>query len=210
MMRTELRVLSMIAASAVVACGDSTGVDVELSDAETAALAEAVIQAAVFATANGPSGPAAVSGPQAAPYSSQADVSFTAECLLGGSVAVDGSVDVSGDDETGEGRIELSVTHDHEGCVVESDNGVAFTFDGAPSLGLDLVIESDGQGELGWSGTIAGAVDWATEEREGRCSIALAFAGLVSEVEDAIQISVEGAVCRRAVELSWSLGVGPA
>jgi hypothetical protein len=208
MKRSKLGVMSLIAAGTLVACGDSTGVEVELSDAEAAALAEAVIQAAVFATATGPAGPAPVSGPHAAPYSSQADVSFTADCLLGGSVAVDGSVDVSGDDETGAGRIELSVTHDHDGCVVESDNGVVFTFDGAPILGLDLVIESDGQGELGWAGTIAGAVDWATDEREGRCSIALDFAGLVSDVEDAIQISVEGAVCQRAVEVSWSLVVG--
>ena len=50
MKRTKLGVLSLIAAGALVACGDSTGVDVELSDAEAAALAEAVIQAAVFAT----------------------------------------------------------------------------------------------------------------------------------------------------------------
>jgi hypothetical protein len=202
-----LRLLSLVAGAALGACGESTGVDVELSDVEAAALAEAVMQAAIFATSNGTAGPALASGPQAAPYSSESNVSFTTECLLGGTVDVDGSVEASGDDETGEGRIELSVTHDHDGCMVASDDGVVFTFDGAPALSLDLVIESDGQSELGWSGTIGGAVDWATDEREGRCTIALAFAGLVSDVENAIEISVEGAVCQRSVELSWSLAV---
>lgn len=203
----RLRFLSLVAGAALGACGESTGVEVELSEAEAATLAEAVMQAAIFATSNGTSGPALASGPYAAPYSSEAAVSFTAECLQGGTVDVDGSVEASGDDETGEGRIELSVTHDHHGCTVEADNGVTFTFDGAPALSLDLLIETDGESELGWAGTIGGALDWATDEREGRCTIALAFAGLVSDVENAIEISVEGAVCQRAVDLSWSLSV---
>ncbi len=210
MNRTSLRILSVIAAGSLGACSDGTGVEVELSEAEAAALAEAVMQTAIFATANGSGGAALASGPLAAPYHSEGDVSFTVECAGGGTVAVNGAVDASGDDETGEGRIELTVTHDHEGCVVESDNGVVFTFDGAPRLALDLVIESDGESELGWSGTVEGAVDWTTDEREGRCSVDLAFAGLISDAEDAIAISVEGEVCRRAVELSWSLGLGPA
>jgi len=201
-----LRLFSLVAGAALGACGESTGVEVDLSEAEAAALAEAVMQAAIFATSNG-TGPALASGPAAAPFSSEGDVSFTAECLLGGTVDVDGSVEASGDDETGEGRIELSVTHDHQGCMVEAENGLVFTFDGAPALSLDLVLETDGESEVGWAGTIGGAVDWATEEREGRCTIALAFGGLVSNVENAIEISVEGQVCRRAVELSWSLSV---
>ena len=205
-MRTGFRILSVIAAGAFGACGDSTGLDVDLSEAEAAALAEAVMQVAISAT-NGPSAVASVSGPQAAPYSSEANVSFTADCLLGGTVLVNGTLEVSGDDETGEGRVALSVSHDHAGCVVESENGVVFTFDGAPKLELALVLESDGEGELGWSGTIAGAVDWATDEREGRCTVALAFNGLVSEAESAIEVAVEGAVCQRAVDLSWSLAV---
>jgi hypothetical protein len=203
-MRTSIRILSVIAAGALGACGDSTGLDMELSEAEAAALAEAVMQASISAS-NGPSTVAAVVGPQTAPYASEASVSFTADCLLGGTVAVVGNLEVSGDDETGEGRIELRVSHDHAGCVVESENGLVFTFDGAPKLELDLVMESDGQGELGWSGTIAGAVDWSTDEREGRCTVALAFDGLISDAEGAIEIAVEGAVCQRAVELSWSL-----
>jgi hypothetical protein len=201
-----LRLLPLVAA--LGACGESTGIDVELSEAEAAALTEAVMQAAIFTTAIGPSGPAQASVPRSAPYSSGADVSFTTECLLGGTVDIDGSVQASGDDETGEGRIELSVTQNHRGCMVEADNGVVFTFDGAPALSLDLAIQSDGDSELGWSGTVAGAVDWATEEREGRCTIALAFAGSISEVEQAIEISVEGQVCRQAVEISWSLEMG--
>jgi hypothetical protein len=200
--------LTVIANAALGACGDSTGVDVELSDAEAVALAEAVVQAAIFATGSGPSqAPAAVGGPQLAPYSSSASVSFAAECPLGGSVDVDGDVQVSGDDATGVSQIELNVTHDHQGCVVETDEGVQFTFDGAPALSFDLVIESDGAGEIGWSGELAGALDWANDEREGRCTIALAFAGLISDVTDVIEVSLEGSVCRRTVSHSVSLGV---
>lgn len=207
-MRTSIRLLSVVAAGVLGACGDGTGLDAELSEADAAALAEAVMQAAVSTTATGPAAAAPVSGPQAAPYASEASVSFTADCLLGGTVDVDGNIEVSGDDETGEGSLALSVSQNHSGCTVEAENGVVFTFDGAPRLELDLVIATDGVGELGWSGTIAGAVDWATNEREGRCTVALAFSGLVSDVENAIEIAVDGAVCQRAVELSWSLGAG--
>jgi hypothetical protein len=195
----------VIAAAALGACGDSTGIDVELSEAEAAALADAVVQAAIFATGSGPSQPAAVGGPQRAPYSSGASVSFMADCPAGGSVDVDGSVAVSGDDATGESRIELNVSHDHEGCIVESDDGVQFTFDGAPHLNFDFVIESDGAGEIGWEGVLAGALEWSNDEREGRCTIALQFGGLISDVESAIEVSLEGSVCSRAVSHSMSL-----
>ena len=209
-MKRSLRILSIVAGTALGACGDSTGLDVELSEAEAAALAEAVMQNAIFTTASGPTGPAQASGPAAAPYSSHMEVSFSAPCESGGTVDVDGEAEVSGDNETGEGRIELSVSHEHQGCVVEADNGVVFTFDGAPRLELDLVIESEGEAEVGWSGTIGGAVDWSTDERVGSCTVALTFSGLVSDAQDLIEISVEGAVCQRSVDLSWSLGVGTA
>ena len=202
-----LRIWALLATSVLGACGDGTGVNTDLSDAEAAALAEAVVQAAMFATVNG-AGPAAAEGPQAAPYAYSEEVSFTSECLLGGGVAVTGSVDVSGDDETGAGRIALAVTHEHQACVVEAENGMVFTFDGSPDLSLDLVLEADGQGELTWTGLLEGAVDWTTDERQGRCTIALDFSGFVSDLDSAIAVSVEGAVCRRAVEHSWSLDFG--
>ena len=156
MKRTRLRILSVIAAGALSACSDGTGVEIELSEAEAAALAQAVMQAAILTTATGPNAPAEVGGPALAPYSSELDVSFTADCPLGGTVDVDGQVQASGDDETGEGRIELTVEHEHHGCMVESDEGIVFTFEGSPRLELDLAIESDGQEELGWSGTTSG------------------------------------------------------
>ncbi len=208
MRRTSLRILTVLGAVGLGACSDGTGVEVELTEAEAAALAEAVVQATMFTTGTGPApAPAAVGGPQLAPYSYSESVSFTADCPLGGTVDVDGNVEVSGDDETDEGYIELSVTHDHEGCIVETDDGVEFTFDGAPSLGFDLLIESDGESEIGWSGELVGALDWSNEEHEGRCTIALAFAGSISDVEGAIEVSLEGSVCRRAVSHSWSLTV---
>jgi len=206
MQRTGLRVLTVLATAGLGACGDSTGVNVELSEAEAAALAEAVVQAAVFATGSGPSqAPARAGGPQQAPYSSNASVSFVADCPLGGSVHVDGDVEVSGDDATGASRIALDVSHDHEGCVVETEDGVQFRFDGAPGLNLDFVIEADGAGEIGWEGVLAGALDWSNGEREGRCAIALEFGGLISDVANAIEVSLEGSVCRRTVSHSVSL-----
>lgn len=207
MRSSTVRILSVIAAGALGACSDGTGPEVELTEAEAAVLAEAVMQAAVLTTATGSGAPAQVGGPLAAPFSSQLDVSFTADCPLGGTVDVNGEVQVSGDDETGQGRIELAVEHEHHGCMIESEDGVVFTFEGSPQLELDLVIELDGEEELGWSGTIAGAVEWSNEEREGRCSVALGFEGLVSGAEETLAISVGGTVCRQAVDVSWSVGL---
>lgn len=208
MRHATLRVLTLLATSALGACGDSIGVNTDLSEAEAAVLAEAVVQASMLATANGGSGAAPVGGPQAAPYAFSNRVSFTSGCPLGGGVGVTGSVDVSGDTETGQGRIELSVTHEHQGCVVQTDSGILFTFEGSPDLSLDMVLESDGVGEVAWNGLLEGAVAWTTEGGEGRCSIALRFSGLVSNLQDAIAISVVGTVCRRTVEHSWSLAFG--
>jgi hypothetical protein len=205
MRRTNLRVLTVLKAAVLCACGGSTDVVVDLSEAEAAALAEAVVQAAFVTSANAFSDAPAPVGPAAAPFGFDADVSFTEACPLGGSVDVDGSVGLSGDDETNEGRIELAVRHDHAACVVEADDGTVFTFDGAPSVTLDLVLETDGVGQLDWSGVIEGRLAWSTEEREGTCPIALEFGGTVSEVEQSIAVSVDGTVCRAAVEHSWSL-----
>jgi hypothetical protein len=205
MKRTSLRVLSVIAAGALGACGNSTDVVVDLSEAEAQALAEAVVQAAFLTSASEFSNPAPVGGPQMAPFAYDADVSFTAECPVAGTVAVDGSLEASGDDETGAGRIELSVTHDHNGCVIETDDGMVFTFDGAPDVSLGLVLEADGEGQFDWSGVLEGRVAWSNEEREGTCLLALEFGGSVSEVDQSIAVSVEGAVCGAVVEHSWSI-----
>jgi hypothetical protein len=207
MKRTSLRILSVVAAGALGACGNSTDVEMDLSEAEAQALAEAVVQAVFVTSASEFSSPAPVGGPQMAPFAYDADVSFTAECPVDGTVAVDGSVDVSGDDETGAGRIELTVTHDHDGCVVETEDGMVFTFDGAPDIDLGLVLEADGEGQFGWSGVLEGRVAWSTEELEGTCQLALEFGGAVSQVDQSIAVSIEGAVCGAVVEHSLSITV---
>lgn len=206
--RSSIRALMTMGIIAFGACGDSTDVGVDLTEQEATALAGAVLQSAVLASNNVPGGPAPVGGPQAAPVAFDGEVSFTAACPLGGSVAVDGSVDFQGDNETGQGRLELAVSHEHNGCVVESDGGLVFTLDGSPRVTLGLVLENDGLGQLVWTGSLAGVIDWANEGREGTCAIDLDFAGAASDVEDSIAFGVEGTVCRTAVTHSWSLGVG--
>jgi hypothetical protein len=207
MRRGTVRILAVLAAGALGACGDDgLGPETELTEAEAAVLAEAVMQAAILTTATNTGGPQA--GPARAPFSTTVDVSFTAECPLGGTVDVAGEVHASGDDETGEGLLELSVEHKHHGCVVESEDGTVFTFEGSPQLEVGLAIEFDGEEELGWSGAIGGGVEWSNEELAGRCNVDLAFDGLVSGAEETLSISVEGTVCRQAIDLSWSLALG--
>lgn len=195
-----------MAALACGACGDSTGVTGDqLSEAEAAQLATAVLSAAMATTESG-QGPALAEGPQAAPISLSYEVDFEAACELGGSVAVEASLELEGDDEAEGGRIEYSMRQVHEGCVVASEEGIVFTLDGAPDVEGTVVIESDGLGSIAIMGNLEGRVEWETEGRSGACPMVLAFGGEASEIEETGAFAVEGSICGVDIEYSGSIG----
>jgi hypothetical protein len=202
-----VRVLILMTAVTLAACGESTGVTGdELSEDEAAQLATAVLATAVTSATDTPDGPVAVDGPQAAPIAISYDTEFVAECELGGSVAVEASLDIEGDTEVEGGRIEFSMTQVHDGCVVGSESGMVFTLDGAPEISGTVVVEADGLGSIAVAGRLEGRVEWETEGRSGACPMVLEFAGAASETSETGEFAVAGSICGVAIEYAASIG----
>jgi hypothetical protein len=196
-----------MATLAFAACGDSTGVVGDLTEAEAAELA-AVLFTTVFTSAAAvPEGPATASGPQMAPYSYTREAELTVECELGGVVAAAAFLDAEGDTESEAGRLEYTMTLVHDGCTGASPNGVVFTLDGSPNVTVHLVAENDGQGNIVLESSLEGGIDWSAEGRDGgSCGIALAIYGEIDQNEGTIAFDVAGVICRLSIEESLSVG----
>jgi hypothetical protein len=179
----------------------------DLTEQEASELAAVVFTTAFMTAAELPEGAAPVGGPQMAPYAYSEDVSFVAECALDGVADVTASLDVEGDTESEAGRIEYSLTLDHQGCTAASPSEVVFTLNGAPSVTLHLVAENDGQGNVDLEGILEGRVEWSAEGRDGGvCEMDLELAGAVSQSAQTVQFEVAGVICGFTVDASASLG----
>ncbi len=201
----SLRIFSCTALLAVTACGDSaTDVLGDLTEAEAAALAE-VIAGTVFASAGDLPGGGMQGAPSRAPFSGESSIDAVAPCEFGGTVNVSGTLSYAGDDETEEVQADLTIVQVHNNCVAESQDGVRFTLNGAPQIaaGLTLVVSEN---VLSMDGGYSGAIDWATDGRDGRCSISIEFAIDVSGATESGSASMSGSVC--GVNISHSLSVG--
>lgn len=201
-----VRVLSCAAVLAVAACDDSaTDVLGDLTEAEAEALAE-VVGATVLNGAMGSQNTGAATGPQAVVQTYSETVSGTFPCELGGSVGVDGTLNATMDDQTGAGTIDFALTQVHDGCVAESQDGIRFTLDGAPSVSAVLAMEfSEQAGTLAFGGSYTGAVDWATDGRDGTCSIDVEFTADLDGAMETGSASMSGTVC--GVSFSKSLTI---
>ena len=179
---------------ATAACGDSaTDVMGDLTEAEAAALAEVVAGTVVSTVeANGAAATAA-RGPALATINQQ--VSFEAPCELGGTVAIDGALDLVTNDETEElESLEYSVTQAHDGCVTESQDGTTFTLDGAPNVTANLVVLAEGEA-VSMDGSYSGAVDWATDGKSGTCTLSVEFSLDLNLGSDTGSAMMSGTVC---------------
>lgn len=203
MKRKSVRYGLLVACVALGACGETDLVMSELSELEAQDLAGAVM----FATFNSTpeSAPAPAGGPQMAPYEYQSAIDTEVACPLGGVVGVMADVLVVGDTESEAGSLDFSMTHVHDGCVVQSENDRLFTLWGAPSMALDLLVENNGQGVVEWGGSVTGAIDWATDGRMGTCEVALEFSARV-EGDTAFDAEMAGAVCGFNVSRSLTVG----
>lgn len=176
------------------ACGDSvTEVVGDLTQAEAEALAE-VVAGTVLSTWEGEGAAAtAARGPSLATYNQQ--LSLEAPCEFGGSVAIDGEIDVVTNDETEElESLEYTVTQAHSGCVAESGDGVRFTLDGAPNVTANLLVLAEGD-LISMDGSYSGAVDWSTDGKEGTCTLSVEFSMDLNVAAETGSATMSGTVC---------------
>ena len=198
--------MALVASVGFAACRESSDLEMgELTEAEAQDLAGVVLLATFNSTGSVPQPAQVGSGLQAAPFELTAEFETSVECPLGGLVAVTADITVSGDTETEAAVIDYSMTQVHDACVAMSENQRQFTLWGAPSLGMDFFVESSGQGVVEWSGAIQGAVDWATDGREGTCNLAIEFSGL-QQGDAAVSAELTGTVCGFTISQSVSIG----
>lgn len=196
-----VRFAALAAVFALGACDSALTSTGEMSEAEATELA-GVIMENVMSNSSAP--PAAVDGPQLVPFSSETSVEYTAECPLGGTLAIMGDASISGDTETEELEIGYTVSHTHNMCSAMGENGSEFTLTGNPDLELDMSVELI-DGNVFWEGSIEGAVDWSTDGREGTCVVDYAFEGTATP-QESMSASVTGSVCGFNLSHSFSMG----
>lgn len=200
-MRSSVRILTLSAMVALVGCDDPVDTS-NLSESQATELAGAVFQQSlVDAMAVDWRQPAqAPDGPQLATYT--ATVAATGSCPLGGDVALSGDIDVETDDETGAGTLDFGLTLVHASCVVQGGQGTRFTLTGNPNLTLDFTATTDGESFGSFSGSIGGAVDYATEGDDGTCTITYGFSGESSQ--NGFSFQTDGTVCGHEISRSIS------
>lgn len=208
-----VRVLTVVAAVGVAACGDDDPVSTgdALSETEVAALSSIVLEAAFSATSSGLSGtPAASDGPQLVPFSYSQDIEATVPCAQGGSVQLNGSATISGDDDTEEFMVAYNVTQAFSECAsVSEETEQQFTISG--SLGLTATADFsslNSQDGISFSTDtqLNGSVDWSTDDgRSGSCLITLVSEATSSG--ESISATTTGSVCGTSVSETFTYGV---
>jgi hypothetical protein len=210
-----VRVFALIAAVGVAACGDDDPVSTgdALTETEVAALSSVVLGTAFSATASGLAGvtPAAVDGPQPAPFSYTGSIETTVPCALGGTVELDGSATVNGDDETEEFMVAYNLTQLFSQCgALAEETDQEFTISG--SLGLtataDFALGTSQAGlSLSTDTQVSGTIDWSTDDgRSGRCAITLSSEATSNG--DSISATTTGSVCGTSVSETFTYGIG--
>ena len=206
-MRKHAGFLTLVAAATLAACGDGpVSVGDPLTDAEAAALGEAVFASAMSNTASPQ--PAVVGGPQAVPVSVDQDVELTGPCELGGTVDIDGSVSYQADTETEAFSLDYTVTMVHHDCVAMAEsNEQVFTLNGADDVTFQFSMSSTGESfEL--DGGMEGNVAWESDGRSGQCYIEVAFSGDASQIgtEPEGAFTFEGEICGNTIEQNVTVG----
>jgi hypothetical protein len=204
MNRIHVRGAALAMLVAVAACGDSaTEVVGDLSQAEAEALAE-VVGATVFSSSTSEMPGTQTAAPGRAPIEGSESISATVPCELGGTVAVDGNLEYSGDTETHVDAT-FAITQVHDGCVAESQDGIRFTLDGAPNVAANMSM-SVSENELSLEGSFGGAVDWSTDGREGTCSLDVTLFLDMSGTAESGSVSMSGTVCGVSFEKAVTVG----
>lgn len=213
MKQNLVRTLALVAAVGVAACGDDdpTSTGDTLSEAEAAAVSEIVLGTAFQATAAGlPTAAPAASGPQAAPFSYSTDIETSVSCSGGGSIALDGSATINGDDETFQFTIAYNMNSTYSECTEfaqEADQ--EFTIGGTLAFTANADYsggQGDSFGSLTSTGTFSGNISWSSEDgRSGTCGVSLT--STTTSTGEAITASTTGSFCGVAINETFTYGV---
>lgn len=191
-MRSPIRHVTLAAVVVLAACGDDSVSPSTLTEAEAEELAGAIFSQSLGQALTIQPVPAQTSeGPSAVTFSETVDV--TAPCPMGGQVSISGSIEGETDDQTGAGQIDFDMSVVHASCVVQGEQGTQFTLTGDPSLGFAFTMTTDGEQNASFSGSISGGIDWATEDKEGTCSIGFDLSGESSPTGFSFQTA--GTIC---------------
>lgn len=212
MYRYRAVVLGVVAIFALAACEDSTGPEGGLSEEEASALSSAIVgqslQVGLEAFSSGQSSAASVTAARA-PTPFNVETSVTAPCPEGGTVTADVAIDGTVDSESNEVDLTFQLTATHSGCgVVHEQSGREFTLTTVEgdelTLNMDLVIDASRQ--LTATGDYSGTVEWATEGREGRCSVSATFE-MSGDVEaGTFTGTIDGTACGVSFSRTTSVG----
>ncbi len=202
------RPLAVAFALVAAACSDDPAAPSnELTAVEAAELAailgDLAIEQGFSASSSGTAAaPAAV--PSAVPVTFSTSVAFLADCPLGGAVDVDADLSGTLDVETGAVSTTMTVVQTHAACVAEGgETGTLFTLDGAPSVIVAMVLDSNAQtGDFAVGATFDGAVAWAAEGRSGTCSMDLDIDTSGNSISGTGTGTVTGSICGIAVSQS--------
>jgi hypothetical protein len=191
------RILTTVAIAVGLSACDDDPVQVvdTLSEAEASALASVLLDISLEGTLDAVGDTEPPAGPPSAPIAFETDVSFTAPCPLGGTVAATAALEGVVDAETEEWDVTLDVTETHQACVVsDADSGQTFTIDGAPDLNVAFDLEYTPD-DFTVTGAYGGAVGWQTEGRSGTCTVDLGFDASGDPGTGAGTASLTGTVC---------------
>lgn len=192
----------------LAACDGGLDLDGELTEAEAAALGEALFATTWENTETQP--PAGADPAAGVPFSAEWTVETTAPCPVGGTLDLDGSASLSGDTETNVVNLTYQMTQVHNDCEVRAgEANQLFKLNGSPNVTTGYTVVTNNQSTTSGfeiAGAITGAIQWETEGRAGICSIAVEFDGGGNQTEGTANFSLEGTICGVTVTHQASIG----
>lgn len=184
---------------ALVACGDSTAPNANLSDEDLADMLDAMSVVGAFSmgspTANMQApGNAAVAKAMA---NAMASVSETVSCPNGGTATLTGIANGS------ETAATMQVKLDWSACKGTSSSGRLWTFDGDPNITVNATINSNQTtGAFSMTATERGGIRFSSDIGTGHCSIDLTMSINSSSADATVTGSISGQVCGKPVTQS--------
>lgn len=192
---TFFRRASVVLAAFTVACGDSTGPNANLSEAEVSDMLDAMSAVASFG-----SDPQASSGGSGASLQMSnltVNVSQTVSCPSGGSTSVSGTATY---DEAA-GTMTTQVTQTFSSCAATSSEGRVWTFNGNPSIVTNVSASyNETTGAFSMTATQVGGIRFSSNVGSGSCQINLTLT--ISGDQDSFAGTLSGSACGHDIEQS--------